>query len=199
RASLSRFNGRARADAVPGTRRRMGRRRLGDLDAGRPGRARSAPPAQSSPRVRRTEGEDLPRAVGEAVRLYRSGLARSRRRLRRRRFVPQRGRHRLAGVADEGARAQEADEGCGQGHQMKPTGGSVAAFIADVTPPARQRDAASLTALLQQVSGREPQLWGTIVGIGSCHYRYPTGNEGDMPVLAFAPRKAASTIYLDST
>jgi len=82
---------------------------------------------------------------------------------------------------------------------MKPTGGSVAAFIADVTPPARQRDAASLTALLQQVSGREPQLWGTIVGIGSCHYRYPTGNEGDMPVLAFAPRKAASTIYLDST
>ncbi len=80
---------------------------------------------------------------------------------------------------------------------MKPTGGSVAAFIAEVTPAVRQRDAETLVALLRDVSGREPELWGTIIGFGACHYRYPTGNEGDMPVLAFAPRKAASTIYLD--
>lgn len=82
---------------------------------------------------------------------------------------------------------------------MKQTGGSVGAFIADVTPAVRQRDANTLTALLQEVSGRKPELWGTIIGFGSCHYRYPTGNEGDMPVLAFAPRKTASTLYLDST
>ena len=82
---------------------------------------------------------------------------------------------------------------------MNPTGGSVAAFIADIAPERRRRDAETLTALLQEISGREPELWGTIIGFGACHYRYPTGNEGDMPVLAFAPRKAASTIYLDDT
>lgn len=82
---------------------------------------------------------------------------------------------------------------------MQKTGGSVAAFIADVTPAVRRRDAETLTAMLQEISGRDPELWGTIIGFGSCHYRYPTGNEGDMPVLAFAPRKAASTLYLDST
>ncbi len=82
---------------------------------------------------------------------------------------------------------------------MKPTAGSVAAFIASVTPAKRQRDADALIAMMSEVSGREPQLWGTIIGFGSCHYRYPTGTEGDMPVLAFAPRKGASTIYLDST
>lgn len=81
---------------------------------------------------------------------------------------------------------------------MKPTGGSVAAFIAEVAPAVRRRDAETLVALMSEISGREPELWGTIIGFGSCHYRYPTGNEGDMPVLAFAPRKAASTIYLDS-
>ncbi|QTV79017.1 DUF1801 domain-containing protein [Microbacterium sp. NIBRBAC000506063] len=80
---------------------------------------------------------------------------------------------------------------------MEKTGGSVAAFIAEVSPAVRRRDAETLVALLSEVSGREPELWGTIIGFGSCHYRYPTGNEGDMPVLAFAPRKAASTIYLD--
>ena len=79
---------------------------------------------------------------------------------------------------------------------MKPTGGSVGAFIAAVTPERRRRDAETLTALMQEVSGREPVLWGTIIGFGSCHYRYPTGTEGDSGILGFAPRKAASTIYL---
>ncbi|MDR2999286.1 MAG: DUF1801 domain-containing protein, partial [Microbacterium sp.] len=82
---------------------------------------------------------------------------------------------------------------------MRPTGGSVATFVAGVIPAKRRRDAETLTALLQEISGREPELWGTIVGFGSCHYRYPTGTEGDMPLLAFAPRKAASTISLEST
>ncbi len=82
---------------------------------------------------------------------------------------------------------------------MQPTGGSVAAFIAQVAPAKRQRDAETLIALMAGISGREPELWGTIVGFGSCHYRYPTGTEGDMPLLAFAPRKTSSTVYLDDT
>ena len=80
---------------------------------------------------------------------------------------------------------------------MQPTGGSVAAHIAGLTPAKRQRDAETLIALMREISGREPELWGTIIGFGSCHYLYPTGTEGDMPILAFAPRKTSSTIYLD--
>ncbi len=82
---------------------------------------------------------------------------------------------------------------------MERTGTDVGPLIAAATPAIRRRDAEELTALLQEVTGRDAAAWGSIVGFGSCHYRYPTGNEGDMPVLAFAPRKAASTIYLDST
>lgn len=80
---------------------------------------------------------------------------------------------------------------------MRPTGGSVAAFIAEAAPAIRRRDAEALLALMSEISGREPELWGTIIGFGSCHYRYPTGTDGDMPILAFGPRKASSTIYLD--
>lgn len=82
---------------------------------------------------------------------------------------------------------------------MQPTGGSVAALLAGVTPAKRRRDAESLIALMRETTGREPALWGTIVGFGSCHYRYPTGTEGDMPILAFAPRTTSSTVYLDDT
>lgn len=81
---------------------------------------------------------------------------------------------------------------------MEPTGGSVAAFVARVAPLKRRRDADTLIALMREITGREPELWSSgIVGFGSCHYRYPTGTEGDMPLLAFAPRKPASTVYLD--
>lgn len=78
---------------------------------------------------------------------------------------------------------------------MQPTGGDVAAFVAAVTPAKRRRDAETLIALMRDITGREPELWGTIVGFGRCHYRYPTGTEGDMPILAFAPRKASTTVY----
>lgn len=82
---------------------------------------------------------------------------------------------------------------------MEPTGGSVATFLAGVAPATRRRDADTLVALMREITGREPELWGTIVGFGSCHYRYPTGTQGDMPILAFAPRKTSSTVYLDDT
>ena len=79
---------------------------------------------------------------------------------------------------------------------MPPTGDDVAGLIARSSPAVRRRDAETLTALLRDISGREPQTWGSIIGFGSCHYRYPTGTEGDSGILSFAPRKAATTIYL---
>lgn len=82
---------------------------------------------------------------------------------------------------------------------MKKTGGSVGAFVAGVTPEKRRRDAETMVALMSEVTGREPELWGTIVGFGSCHYRYPTGTQGDAPIAGFAPRKQATTVYLLNT
>ncbi|MET0735635.1 MAG: DUF1801 domain-containing protein [Microbacterium sp.] len=82
---------------------------------------------------------------------------------------------------------------------MDKTGGSVASFVAGVSPAARREDAETMIALMSEVTGREPELWGTIVGFGSCHYRYPTGTEGDMPLAAFAPRRQSTTVYLLDT
>lgn len=79
---------------------------------------------------------------------------------------------------------------------MKPTGTDVAGLIARSSPAIRRRDAETLTALMQEISGREPETWGTIIGFGRCEYRYPTGRTGQMGLLSFAPRKAATTIYL---
>lgn len=81
-------------------------------------------------------------------------------------------------------------------NKTKPTPSSVPAFIAALTDPARRSDAKRLVQLMQRASGKKPILWGSsIIGFGSCHYRYASGREGDMPLIAFSPRKAASVLY----
>lgn len=80
---------------------------------------------------------------------------------------------------------------------MERTGVDVGAHLSAVTPAVRRRDAETLVDLFNEVTGRRPEMWSSgIVGFGACHYRYPTGTEGDMPLAAFAPRKASMTVYL---
>jgi hypothetical protein len=49
---------------------------------------------------------------------------------------------------------------------------------------------------MQKAAGEKPKMWGpSIIGFGSYHYTYDSGREGDMPVIAFSPRKAATVLY----
>jgi hypothetical protein len=81
-------------------------------------------------------------------------------------------------------------------NKTKPTKLSVAAFIDALTDPVRRADAKELTKLMQNAFGERPRMWGpSIIGFGSCHYKYESGREGDMPVIAFSPRKAATVLY----
>ena len=76
--------------------------------------------------------------------------------------------------------------------KTKPTDVPVADFIAAVDNPRRRADAEIMQALLTEVSGEAPVMWGpSIVGYGS--YRGPTG---DWPIIAFSPRKAQLVLYV---
>ena len=81
-------------------------------------------------------------------------------------------------------------------NKTKPTKISVAEFIDSLTDPGRRADAKALVKLMQKASGEKPKMWGpSIIGFGSHHYMYDSGREGDMPVVAFSPRKAATVLY----
>lgn len=81
-------------------------------------------------------------------------------------------------------------------NKTKPTNVSVAAFVNALTDQARRADAKALVKLMQSVSGEKPKMWGpSIIGFGSYHYRYESGREGDMPLVGFSPRKAATVLY----
>jgi len=80
--------------------------------------------------------------------------------------------------------------------KTQPTTLSVAAFIDSLTDPARRADANALVKLMRSAAGEAPKMWGpSIIGFGSYHYKYDSGREGDMPIVAFSPRKAATVLY----
>ena len=65
-----------------------------------------------------------------------------------------------------------------------------------MTPADGKRDAETLLELMRRVTGQEPRMWEIVSASGSYHYNYASGREGDAPAAGFAPRKAATTIYL---
>lgn len=72
----------------------------------------------------------------------------------------------------------------------------VAAFLTTLDP-ANRADSEALIAIGQTVTGESAAMWGkSMIGFGSYHYRYATGREGDMPLVGFAPRAKAFTVYL---
>jgi hypothetical protein len=82
-------------------------------------------------------------------------------------------------------------------NKTKPEAASVEDFIAAVKSEQKREDARRICAMMARLSGEKPTMWGpSIVGFGTCHYRYDSGREGDMPRVGFSPRTAALVFYL---
>jgi hypothetical protein len=80
---------------------------------------------------------------------------------------------------------------------MRRTEASVAGFLAAVADEQRRQDARRLCAMMREITGEPPAMWGTsIIGFGTYHYRYASGHEGDAPLAGFSPRRAHLAIYL---
>ncbi|GIJ80921.1 protein of unknown function (DU1801) [Micromonospora phaseoli] len=78
-----------------------------------------------------------------------------------------------------------------------PTGQPVEEFLAAVPNESRRADAQRLIALMREVTGEEPVMWGpSIIGFGRYHYRYDSGREGDSALAGFSPRKQHLVVYL---
>ena len=77
------------------------------------------------------------------------------------------------------------------------TTASVKAFLEAVPDERKRKDAFAVSALMQEVTGEKPAMWGpSIVGFGTYHYKYASGQEGDWPIVSFSPRKDSLTLYL---
>lgn len=64
----------------------------------------------------------------------------------------------------------------------------------------KREDSYELVKLMQEVTGQPPKMWGSsMIGFGSYHYKSDRSRqEGDWPLVAFSPRKAAISLYVFS-
>jgi len=84
-----------------------------------------------------------------------------------------------------------------KGPAMRRTGASVEGFLDRVPDEQRREDARRLCAMMQEITGEPPAMWGTsIIGFGTYHYRYASGREGDSALAGFSPRRLHLAIYL---
>lgn len=83
--------------------------------------------------------------------------------------------------------------------KTRPTDASVDGFLAAVPDPRRRADAEAVAALMTDVSGEAPVIWGTsIVGFGEIEYPGPRGASRSWPVVAFAARAKELVLYLNT-
>lgn len=70
-------------------------------------------------------------------------------------------------------------------------------FILSLTDTQRREDSLILLELFQEMTGEKPKMWGSsIIGYGMYHYKSErSSQEGDWPLVAFAPRKQNLTLY----
>ena len=81
--------------------------------------------------------------------------------------------------------------------QTKVNDASVEEFLSKVENEQRRKDSFEILKIMKQVTKKQPKMWGpAIIGFGSYHYKYESGREGDMPQIAFSPRKQNLTLYI---
>lgn len=80
--------------------------------------------------------------------------------------------------------------------RTRPTDASADELVAAVADERRRSDAQQALALMREVSGVEPVVWGpSMVGFGIQSYTTSDGKEREWFRVGLAPRKAALTLY----
>ena len=74
---------------------------------------------------------------------------------------------------------------------------NVTTFLGAVVDRQQRADAKKISAMMRTATGSRAKMWGTsIVGFGSYHYKYASGQEGDWPMVGFSPRKHSLSLYI---
>lgn len=81
--------------------------------------------------------------------------------------------------------------------KTQPSNASVKAFVDRIEDDIRRKEVRAVMKVLRRVTGETPRIWGdAIIGYGSYHYRYASGQEGDWFLTGVSPRKQNLTVYV---
>jgi hypothetical protein len=81
--------------------------------------------------------------------------------------------------------------------KTKLTGASVEDFLDTIKSDQVRDDCRTIAGIMEKAAKAPARMWGSsIVGFGTCKYRYANGKETEFMLTAFSPRKQNITLYL---
>ena len=83
------------------------------------------------------------------------------------------------------------------GLKTRATAASVTEFMNSIEDEDQRADCRAIAAMMRKATGKRAKMWGaSMVGYGSYHYQYASGQQGDYFLTGFSPRKQATTVYI---
>jgi len=80
--------------------------------------------------------------------------------------------------------------------KAQPTDQSVADYLATITNERRRTDAEEAMALMREMTGAEPVMWGpSMIGFGRHPYTTADGKEHESFAIGLSPRRESLTLY----
>jgi hypothetical protein len=80
--------------------------------------------------------------------------------------------------------------------KTKQTGASVTDYLNGIRDEQVRADCWTIAKMMGKATKAKPKMWGpSIVGFGSCLYKYADGREMEWMLIAFSPRKAYISVY----
>ncbi len=81
--------------------------------------------------------------------------------------------------------------------KTKPNDSDVEEFLNSVPNVQRQEDAKTILAMMKQVTGETPRMWGaTIIGFGQYTYQRADRSKHTWMLTGFSPRKQSLSMYI---
>lgn len=82
--------------------------------------------------------------------------------------------------------------------KTKKTGLDPKAYLNAIKDERVRADCWTVAKMMEKATKSKPKMWGaSIVGFGSCRYKYPSGRQMDWMLIAFSPRKNYISVYTD--
>jgi len=80
--------------------------------------------------------------------------------------------------------------------KTRATKASVTDFLNAIKDQQVRKDCWTIAGMMRKATKAQPKMWGpSIVGYGSCTYRYSNGREMEWMLIAFSPRKQYISVY----
>lgn len=74
---------------------------------------------------------------------------------------------------------------------------SVTKFLNTIEDTQKKEDSFKILDIFTEITWESAKMWwNSIIGFGTYHYKYASGQEGDWMRTGFSPRKTALTLYI---